>query len=310
MFEKRCGEEKRNQPIASLLKPQENKRAGMPNKTKECKMSVTQVNTNVDALLAYGSLSNINGKLAESQLRLSTGKKINSAADDPAGYQLARSLERREKGLEVALDNVTNAKSILSTAEGGYENIMDILQTIKEKATQASDQSLNSTQRTAINSQVTALISEIGDIVSETTFNGDALIDGAYTGSFQVGEEASNTLSVTLGNASAASLGISSIDVSSASSANTAISTVATAIETLSGLAQDVGEYTSRLDFKESTLSTAITNTAAVRSNIEDADMVQEQMEAMKLQIIQQTAASSFTQANSSPQLVLRLMGS
>ncbi len=272
-------------------------------------MSVTQVNTNVDAQQAYGSLKSINSKLAEVQLRLSTGKKINSAADDPAGYQLARSLERREKGLEVALDNVTNAKSILNTAEGGYENIMDILQTIKEKATQAADQSLNTTQRTAINTQVTALITEIGDIVSETTFNGDSLIDGDYSGSFQVGEEASNTLAVSLGNASAASLGISSIDVSSQSGANSAITTVSGAIDTLSGLIQDVGEYTSRLDFKESTLSTAITNTSAVRSNIEDADMVEEQMESMKYQILQQTAASSFTQANSSPQLVLSLMG-
>jgi flagellin len=272
-------------------------------------MSVTQVNTNTDAKLAYQALSETNTKLAEVQLRLSTGKKINSAADDPAGYQLARSLERREKGLEVALDNVTNAKSILSTAEGGYENIMDILQTIKEKATQAADQSLNSTQRTAINDQVGALISEIGDIVSETTFNGDALIDGGYTGSFQVGEEASNTLSVALGNASAASLGISAIDVSTSSGASTAITTVSSAIDSLASLIQDVGEYTSRLDFKESTLSTAITNTSAVRSNIEDADMVKEQMDMMKYQIIQQTAASSFTQANSSPQLVLQLMG-
>ncbi len=271
-------------------------------------MSVTQVNTNVDAKLAYGSLSDINTKMADVQLRLSTGKKINSAADDPAGYQLARSLERREKGLEVALDNVINAQSILNTAEGGYENIMDILQTIKEKATQAADQSLNTTQRTAINAQISALVTEIGDIVSETTFNGDSLIDGGYSGSFQVGEEATNTLSVTLSSAAAASLGIGSIDVSTQSGANAAITTVSSAIDTMSSVIQDVGEYTSRLDFKESTLSTAITNTSAVRSNLEDADMVKEQMESMKLQILQQTAAASFTQANSSPSLVLQLM--
>jgi flagellin len=279
-------------------------------KTKECKMSVTQVNTNTDAKLAYASLTNINDKMADVQLRLSTGKKINSASDDPAGYQLARSLERREAGLEVALDNVTNAQSILNTAEGGYENIMDILQTIKEKATQAADQSLNSTQRTAINAQITALVTEIGDIVSETTFNGDQLIDGGYTGSFQVGEEATATLDVSLNSASAASLGLSAVDVSTQSGANTAITTISSAIDTLASIIQDVGEYTSRLDFKESTLATAITNTSAVRSNIEDADMVEEQMESMKLQIIQQTAAASFTQANSAPSLVLQLMQS
>ena len=272
-------------------------------------MALTQIATNTDAMRAYSSMNKINEKLASVQNRLATGKKISSAADDPAGYQLARGLESREKGLETALSNVTNAKSILSIAEGGYQNIMDILQVIKEKATQAADQSLNGTQRTAINSQVSALITEIGDMVAETTFNGDSLIDGDYSGNFQVGENASNTLAITLESSSAASLSINSIDLSSASGANTAITTVSNAIDTLSGNIQDVGEYKSRLSFKESTLSTAITNTNSVRSNIEDADLVREQMEMMKLQILQQTSASAFSQANTAPQLVLQLMG-
>jgi len=271
-------------------------------------MGLTRVATNVDAQWAYQAMEKVNKKLADVQLRLATGKAINSTESDPAGYQLARGLERRERGLEVALANVSNAKSILSVSEGGYQNIMDILQVIKEKATQAADQSLNSTQRTAINDQVTALISEIGDIVSETTFNGDQLIDGNYSGDFQVGEDASNTLSVSLESASAASLGINSIDVSTQSGASSAITTVSSAIDTLAGSMQDVGEYKSRLSFKENTLTLAITNTDAVRSNIEDADMVREQMEMMKLQILQQTSASAFAQANLSPQLVLQLM--
>ena len=272
-------------------------------------MSLTQVATNIDAMRAFASMSKVNEDLGSVQNRLATGKKITSTEDDPAGYQLARGLESRSRGLETALSNVTNAKSILSVAEGGYQSIMDILQVIKEKATQAADQSLNGTQRTAIDTQVDALITEIGDMVAETTFNGDSLIDGDYSGNFQVGEEASNTLSIALDSASAASLAISSIDLSSASGANTAITTVSSAIDTLSASIQDVGQYKSRLSFKESTLSTAITNTEAVRSNIEDADLVQEQMDMMKLQILQQTSASAFAQANSAPQLVLQLMG-
>jgi len=271
-------------------------------------MSLTQIATNVDAMRAFASMSKVNEELGAVQDRLATGKKITSTEDDPAGYQLARGLESRSRGLEVALSNVTNAKSILSVAESGYQNIMDILQVIKEKATQAADQSLNSTQRSAIDTQVDALISEIGDIVSET-FNGDSLIDGDYTGNFQVGEEASNTLSVTLESAAAASLSIDSIDLTSSANANSAITTVSSAIDTLSGSIQDIGEYKSRLSFKENTLSTAITNTEAVRSNIEDADLVSEQMNMMKLQILQQTSASAFAQANSAPQLVLQLMG-
>jgi len=271
-------------------------------------MSLTKVATNVDAQLAYHAIEKITKNLADTQLRMATGKKINSTEDDPAGYQLARGLERRQRGLDVALSNVSSAKSILNVAEGGYQNIMDILQVMKEKATQAADQSLNSTQRTAINDQVTALISEIGDIVDETTFNGDGLIDGAYTGNFQVGETASDTLTVTLSSASAASLSVNAVDVSSSSGANSAITTISTAIDTLAGRVQDIGEYKGRLSFKENTLSVAITNTDAVRSNIEDADLVKEQMNLMKFQILQQTSAAAFTQANSAPQLVLQLM--
>ncbi len=271
-------------------------------------MGLTRVATNVDAQWAFQAMEKVNKRLADVQLRLATGKSINSTEDDPAGYQLARGLERRARGLEVALANVSNAKSILSVAEGGYQNIMDILQLIKEKATQAADQSLNSTQRTALNDQVTALIQEIGDIVSETTFNGDQLIDGNYSGNFQVGEEATNALSVSLESASAASLGISSIDISNASGASAAITSVSAAIDTLAGSVQKVGEYKSRLSFKENTLAVAISNTGAVRSNIEDADMVKEQMELLKFQILQQTSATAFAQANAAPQLVLQLM--
>ncbi len=272
-------------------------------------MSLTQVATNTDANLAFHAIQKINNHLADIQLRMASGKKINSTEDDPAGYHLARGLERRGRGLEVALSNVTSAKSILNIAEGGYQNIMDILQVMKEKATQAADQSLNSTQRTAINDQVSALISEVGDIVTETTFNGDGLIDGGYSGAFQVGEDASNTLTVTLSSASAASLSVNAVDVSTASNASSAITTLDTAIDTLSGKVQDIGEYKARLSFKENTLSVAITNTEAVKSNIEDADLIKEQMDLVKYQILQQTASVAFTQANSAPQLVLQLMG-
>ncbi len=272
-------------------------------------MSLTRIATNVEALWAYQALDKINNNISDVQLQMSTGKKINYSEDDPAGYQLARGLERRERGLENALMNVTNAKSILNIAEGGYQNIMDILQTIKEKATQAADQALSSSQRTAINDQVSALITEVGDIVTETTFNGSALINGTFSGNFQVGEESSNTMAVSLLSASAASLSISAVDVSTASSANAAIATVSTSIDTLAGRVQDLGEYKSRLEFKEATLSVAITNTQAIKSNVEDSDLVKNQMELVKYQILQQTAAAAFSQANAAPQMVLKIMG-
>jgi len=269
---------------------------------------LTRVASNIQAMQSLFSLNKINSKIAGHQMNLATGKKINSPGDDPAGYQLARGLEARKGGLEAALQNVDNAQSILNIADGGYSNIMDILQTMKSKATQAADGSLGTTQRTAINDQFTALRAEIDSIVNETTFNGNNLIDGSYTGiSFQTGEQANETLSVSLSSASSAGLGISALGMSTQASASASIAALDSAINTLASRAQDVGEYKSRLSSKENTLSVAITNTEAVRSTYEDADFAKEQMEVMKMQILQQTAISSLSQANSAPQIVLSL---
>ena len=266
-----------------------------------------RIYSNVAAMQNMNSLAKISDAMGTHQMRLATGKKINSAADDPAGYQLARSLETRKRGLDVALQNVSQAKNVLNVAEGGYQNVMDILQTVKEKATQAADYSLSSTQRTSINNQVTALVAEIDDIVNETTFNGVSLVDGTYGGAFHTGEGATDELSITLGDADSTALSINAISLSSANGASTAIATVSTAIDTLSSRIQSVGQYKVRLSSKEQSLSVASTNTEAIRSSVEDADFAKEQMEVMKLQILQQTAISSFAASNSAPQVVLSL---
>ncbi len=268
---------------------------------------ITRIAANIPAMQNINILTKISDQIATHQLRLATGKRINSPAEDPAGYMLARGLESRKRGLQVALDNVSNAQNILDVAEGAYSNVMDILQTLKEKATQAADGSLNSTQRSAIDGQADALISEIDDLVDNTKFNGTKLIDGNYSTYFQTGESGSEQLQVSLGAADSASLGINDIDLSTANGASTAISTISSAIDTLSDHMKDLGEYKIRLQSKESNLSNAITNTESVRSTLEDADFAKEQMEVMKLQILQQTSLSSLTQANAAPQLVLSM---
>jgi flagellin len=270
--------------------------------------NLARINANVPALQSMNVLNKINDTIANHQLRLATGKRINSPGDDPAGYQLAQGLVSRRNGLEVALDNVSNAQSILNVAEGGYQNIMDIVQTLKQKATQAADGALSASQRSAINDQVSALLSEVDQIVSQTTFNDQGLIDGTFSAtSFQTGEQASETLSVSLQGANSANLSISTVSVASQASASAAMTSLDAAIDTLASRIQDIGEFKSRLMSKESTLSVAITNTEAVRSNIEDADFAKEQMEVMKMQILQQTAMTSLSQANSAPQIVLSL---
>jgi len=269
---------------------------------------LTRIASNVPAMQNISTLGKLSDRIADHQLRLSTGKRINTPGDDPAGYMLARGLESRRRGLDQALTNVSNAQNILDVAEGGYRNIMDILQTAKEKATQAADGSLNDTQRGAINDQVASLMAEIDEIVSMTTFNGQSLIDGTYSATaFQTGEQASETLSVALGNSDSASIGVSSVSLANQTSANAAMTTLSNSIDTLSDRMKDVGEYKVRLQSKQSNLENSVTNTEAVRSIIEDADFAKEQMEVMKLQILQQTSLSSLSQANTAPQLVLSL---
>lgn len=269
-----------------------------------------RIGANIQAMKSFESMMKINEKIGVHQLRLATGRRINTAGDDPAGYALARSLESRRKGLSVALDNVSNAKNVLNVAEGGYQNIMDILQTCKEKATQAADGSLSEAQLTALDTQVGELIKEVDSIADGTKFNTYSLI-GATPNSFtfHTGEEAGDELAVSLTSADSAglSIGVGVINLTTTTDAAAAITTLGTAIDNLSTSVQEVGQFKARLDSKEANLSVAITNTEAVRSKIEDADFALEQMEVMKLQILQQTALSSFVQANSDPQIVLSL---
>jgi flagellin len=273
--------------------------------------NLSRVGSNFHAQEAWTNLKKVNGSIGQIQSRLSTGKRINTAEDDTSGYALAKHLEGRTRGLSQALENVGTAKNVLNIAEGGLQSQMSLLQTMKEKATQASDGSWSTDQRGAINDQFTALRTEFDEISGDTLFNGNALFS-ATAMSFQVGEGASDQLSVTIGTSVAATVGeddtdISALSLATASDAQTAITSIDTAITSLSKSIQNVGDYNARLSSKEESLSLAISNTDATRSRIEDADFAKEQMDMMRLTILQQTTVGSFAQANSSGQMVLAL---
>ena len=157
-----------------------------------------RVNTNVTAMDAQLSLNKINRDLGDSRLKLSTGFKINNAEDDAAGFAIATKLKSRVAGLEQALQNVGDAKSMLDIVEGAYGNIMDNLIEMKTLSTQASNDTLSSTERTYIAKQINALSTDINSIASSATFNGVALLPTAdATKTFQVGEGTTDTMSVT-----------------------------------------------------------------------------------------------------------------
>jgi|TARA_B100000029_G_C17486985_1_gene927629 flagellin len=273
---------------------------------------LTRVGANSHASQAYYNLRKVNGAIGTIQSRISTGKRINSAEDDTSGYALSKNLESRRRGLSQALDNVGTAKNVLKIAEGAYQSQMSILLSLKEKAIQAADGSFSSAQRTAINDEYTALVKEIQDISDQAKFNDNTLFGTTMT--FQVGEDNSNTLAVSFDSSTSAAIGEDNTDVSTstvklstAASASAAISKLDTAITSLAKSIQEMGDFNARLSSKEDSLSLAISNTEATRSRIEDADFAKEQMNLMKLSILQQTTMASFAQANSSAQMVLSL---
>ena len=275
--------------------------------------SGSRINTNVGAMNAFNALSRVNSKIGAVQMRLASGKRINSAGDDPAGYTIGKKLEARSKSLSAALNNVGELKNILSVAEGGLQSINDLLVGIKEKAIQAANGSYGSEELNAIVTQVQDSLNEIDDIISETKFNGTQLLNASFTGKvFQTGADGGDSMTVSLSAAiDSADFGLNSIDSSAFNSTNisTTLNSLDSAISTLSQELQYVGSLTSRLDVKEQTLLTSITNTDAAASRIMDADMAKEQLEMTKLQILQQTSTIQLAQANAAPQGVLQLFG-
>lgn len=273
-----------------------------------------RVNTNVGAMRSLTQLNKTSDEMSMRQLRLSTGSRINRAEDDSAGYSIARKLESKTRGQGQALSNIADAKSLLTVAEGSLGSVQDILMSMKEKAVQAANDTLGATERTAISNELTAMVAEINDITGNTEFNGHNLLDGsggdgAGAFSFQVGADAVDTFAVDLSGVLTddATLGVDALDVTDAAAAGISITSIDAAIETVSGYLSGIGDSQKRLSFKSDNLETSKTNYEAARSRIEDADFAQEQMNIVKLQILQQTGTASFAQANAAPQSVLSL---
>jgi len=273
---------------------------------------LSRINTNISALNALNALRDVNAKLALHQLRLATGRRIYSAGDDPAGRTFAKKLDSRARGLSVARDNIGDVQNLLSVAEGGINNISEILITMKEKVLQAANDTLGTSERTAVESQLDDLAAEIDQIVTSTTWGGVVLLSGTYTGrQYQVGEQATDTLSFGITQdhrAAALSVADANLDVTTTAAASTSLSNINTAIDTMNTSLQSVGSISSRMQVKEANISVSITNVVASYSRIYNADMASEQLEATKYLVLQQTATAMLAQANLAPQSILSLI--
>ena len=271
---------------------------------------LSRINTNVQAMGSLRTLQDTNNMLGMRQMRLSTGSRINRAEDDSAGYGIAKKLQAKVRGQAQALSNIGDAKSMLTVAEGGLNTIMDILQNMKEKAIQAANDTMGTDERTAIGNELTALAAEIDDIVGNSEYNGNQLLDGTggTGGAFQfhVGAEAGETFTTNAIDASAL-VGLT-FDVSDATNSTAEITNIDGYVDSVSSLVSNIGDDQKRLSFKQENLQTSITNYQSAKSRIADADFAMEQMEITKLQILQQTGLASMAQSNSGPQAVLSLL--
>ena len=271
---------------------------------------LTRVNTNLQAIGSLNTLQKTNSELGMRQLRLATGSRLNRAEDDSAGYTISKKLEARVRGQAQALSNIGDAKSMLTVAEGSLNSIMDILHTMKEKTVQAANDTLGSNERTAIKTELNALSAEIGDIIGDSTFNGTALFSsGTSTFKFQVNADSGDTFSASISSVTVSGLGVGStaLTVGSAGVAATTLTNISGAIDKVASRISSIGDSQKRLSFKQENLATSMNNYEAARSRIADADFAKEQMQIVKLQILQQTGTASLAQANAAPQSVLSL---
>lgn len=276
-------------------------------------VDVTRVAGNIGALNALNSLTYINNQLAVHQTRLATGRRLNESADDPAGFNLATTFDVRRQSLKTVLNAIGDAKNVLATAEGGLRKIQDILVKMQNKALEARGDTIGAAQRDAIQAQLAAYVEEIDDIVAQTQWNGVGLIGGSGSVAslgFLTGPDGSRTEWSTSGY-TAADLGVDALDVTGASGSASNISAALSAIEAAINLVKegiaDTGAFGARLSFKEEALTVQYTNTEAAFNRIMNANMAEEQVEASKYLILQQTATAMLAQANMAPQFLLSL---
>jgi len=283
------------------------------------------INTNVMSLNAQRNLSGTNNAIATSMQRLSSGLRVNSAKDDAAGLAIAERMNAQVRGSNVAMRNANDGISMFQTAEGAMGKVQDNLQRIRELAVQAANGSLSSGDRTTLQSEVDQLTQEISRVVQQTKFNGTVLFDAAGAGSplaanatlnFQVGANNGDTITVDgtgfalsgLGAYNSTLTNTGTVDISTATAAATAITTMDTDINTVSTARSTAGGLQSRFEAVVSQLQVYSENTSAARGRIMDADFAVETANLSRAQVLQQAGSAMVAQANQAPQQVLALL--
>ena len=267
------------------------------------------VQHNLSAMNTSRQLNGVTSSLSKSTEKLSSGYRINRAADDAAGLSISEKMRSQIRGLNKASDNAQDGISLIQVAEGALNETHSILQRMNELATQAANDTNTSTDRKAIQQEVDQLTSEIDRIRSTTQFNTQNLLDGKFKGkNLQIGSLSGQSISISISNMNANSLKIIGLEVSSFSSAGAAMSKIQAAIDKVSTQRSKLGALQNRLEHTINNLDTTSENTQSAESRIRDTDMADEMVQYSKNNILSQAGQSMLTQANQQTQGVLSLL--
>ncbi|MCM3602650.1 flagellin Hag [Robertmurraya korlensis] len=269
-----------------------------------------RINHNIAALNTYNKLNSATNAQSKSMEKLSSGQRINRAGDDAAGLAISEKMRGQIRGLEMAGKNSQDGISLIQTAEGALNETHAILQRMRELAVQGGNDTNVTADRTAIQDELNQLMSEIDRIATTTEFNTQNLLGGSFSGTFQIGANANQTINLSINsmNTSGLSIGGTAISVGSNASASSSIAALDTAIAAVSSERSKLGAYQNRLEHTINNLSTSQENLTAAESRVRDVDMAKEMMSQTKNSILSQAAQAMLAQANQQPQGVLQLL--
>ena len=272
-----------------------------------------RIYNNVEAQMAHRQLSSTNNQLSKTMERLSSGLRINRAADDAAGLAVSEEMRSQIRGMNVASRNAQDGVSMVQVADGALGGVNDMLQRVRDLSVQAANGTLTDQQRSNLDQEVQSIVAEMARVASDTEFNGVKILSGsvataANAVTLQVGANGSQVIAFTIGTMSASDLGISGIAIGTAASATQAIASVDAAIRQVNASRAAMGAIQNRLEQTISRLDLTSENLQAAESRVRDADMASEMIDFTRNQILQQSGTAMLAQANQAPQSILKLL--
>ncbi len=274
--------------------------------------SNTVINTNVLSLNATRNLGKVGGQLSKASARLSSGLRINSAADDAAGLAISEKMRSQIRGLDQSSRNAQDGQALVNTAEGGMEQMQEMTQRMRELAVQSANDTNTSSDRALIQKEVAQLQNEMTEMADRVEYNGMKLRDGSTASlSLHVGANKDQVITVSLPDmkGSGSMSALQAVDISDQAGAEAAIETCDAALKFISESRADLGAISNRLDYTNNSVQISSENLSAAESRVRDADMAKEMMNYTKANVMQQAATSMLSQANQAPNNVLSLLG-